>query len=89
MLAVESLSAQYEQAGGSPVQAVREASLTIPEGRFFTLLGPSGSGKTTLLRSIAGLEHPTRGEVVAGDTVVYSSARGVSSSDTAPLQSPR
>jgi iron(III) transport system ATP-binding protein len=77
MLAVESLSAQYEQAGGSPVQAVREASLTIPEGRFFTLLGPSGSGKTTLLRSIAGLEHPTRGEVVAGDTVVYSSARGV------------
>ena len=45
------------------VFAVREMNLTIPRGRFFTLLGPSGCGKTTTLRLIAGFETPTSGEV--------------------------
>ena len=39
------------------VQAVREVSLEIRDGEFFTLLGPSGCGKTTLLRMIAGFEQ--------------------------------
>jgi spermidine/putrescine transport system ATP-binding protein len=46
--------------------AVREASLTIRDGEFFSLLGPSGCGKTTLLRMIAGFESPTQGEVHYG-----------------------
>jgi spermidine/putrescine ABC transporter ATP-binding subunit len=46
-----------------PVQAVREASLSIARGEFFALLGPSGCGKTTLLRLIAGLELPTAGQI--------------------------
>lgn len=44
-------------------QAVREISLEIPQGEFFSLLGPSGCGKTTTLRMIAGFEHPTSGEI--------------------------
>jgi ABC-type Fe3+/spermidine/putrescine transport system ATPase subunit len=44
-------------------QAVKEVSLAIPRGSFFSLLGPSGCGKTTVLRMIAGFETPTRGEV--------------------------
>src|SRR5437660_3367274 len=43
--------------------AVREVSLAIPRGSFFSLLGPSGCGKTTTLRLIAGLETPTAGEI--------------------------
>jgi spermidine/putrescine transport system ATP-binding protein len=46
------------------VYAVREMNLSIPRGKFFTLLGPSGCGKTTTLRLIAGFETPTTGEVV-------------------------
>jgi ABC-type Fe3+/spermidine/putrescine transport system ATPase subunit len=43
--------------------AVRDASLSIPDGEFFSLLGPSGCGKTTLLRMISGLELPSSGEI--------------------------
>ena len=43
--------------------AVRDVSLTIAPGSFFTLLGPSGSGKTTTLMMVAGFAYPTRGEV--------------------------
>nr|WP_279237732.1 ABC transporter ATP-binding protein [Heliorestis acidaminivorans] len=45
-------------------------SLTINEGEFFTLLGPSGCGKTTLMRMIAGLEIPTRGEILLAGSPV-------------------
>ncbi len=50
--------------------AVNEVDLETREGEFLVFLGPSGSGKTTLLRMIAGLEHPTAGEILIGGKVV-------------------
>lgn len=47
--------------GGQTV--VRDLSLRIEDGEFFSLLGPSGCGKSTLLRMLAGLESPTSGEI--------------------------
>src|SRR5579863_3276894 len=44
-------------------RAVREVSLDIERGSFFSLLGPSGCGKTTTLRLIAGFETPSAGEI--------------------------
>lgn len=46
--------------------AVREVSLDIQPGEFFSLLGPSGCGKTTLLRMVAGFEQPDAGQVFIG-----------------------
>lgn len=46
---------------------VKDLSLSVGEGEFLTLLGPSGCGKSTTLRLIAGLEQPTRGQVLIGD----------------------
>lgn len=43
-------------------------SLSVPEGAFVGLMGPSGSGKTTLLNLIAGIDTPTSGRIVVGDT---------------------
>src|SRR6266851_4223447 len=45
------------------VLAVRDLTLAIPRGVFFSLLGPSGCGKTTTLRLIAGFEQPSDGAV--------------------------
>lgn len=44
-------------------EAVRELSLTINSGEYFTLLGPIGSGKTTTLMLLAGLVEPDEGEI--------------------------
>ena len=48
--------------------AVDDLSLIVPRGSFFALLGPSGCGKTTTLRMVAGLEQPTAGRILIGDT---------------------
>ena len=46
--------------------AIEDLSLTVEPGEFVSIVGTSGCGKTTLLRIIAGLEIPTRGEVLCG-----------------------
>ncbi len=60
------------------VVALDHVNLDIDPGTFLTLLGPSGCGKTTLLRCVAGLEDPDDGEIYIGNTLIYSSAKGVS-----------
>ena len=44
--------------------ALKDVSLDIERGAFFTLLGPSGCGKTTLLRAIAGFNPQDTGEIL-------------------------
>ena len=48
------------------VTAVRNVSLTIGAGEFFSFLGPSGCGKTTILRTISGFMEPTEGAIRIG-----------------------
>jgi len=46
------------------LEAVKDVSLSIDAGEFFTLLGPSGCGKTTILRMIAGFDAPDAGDIL-------------------------
>ena len=52
--------------GEEKVYALRDVNLDIARGEMVCLLGPSGSGKSTLLNALAGLEKPTKGEIVIG-----------------------
>jgi ABC-type multidrug transport system ATPase subunit len=44
--------------------ALRGVTAEFDAGRFHAILGDNGAGKTTLLRALAGLAHPTRGEIL-------------------------
>lgn len=50
--------------GKEIVTALDGVNLSVEEGEFIAILGTSGSGKTTLLNVAAGLEKPTRGDVI-------------------------
>jgi sulfate transport system ATP-binding protein len=58
VIEVEGVSKRYGDA-----EALRDVSVSVPDGSLTALLGPSGGGKTTLLRCIAGLETPDAGVV--------------------------
>ena len=57
-VALRQVSKTY--AGG--VVAVRDVSLTIPDGNLCVLVGPSGCGKSTLLHLLGGLDRDFEGE---------------------------
>ena len=51
------------QTNDGPIHALKGVDLTINKGDFVSFIGPSGCGKTTFLRVVAGLEHPTGGDI--------------------------
>jgi multiple sugar transport system ATP-binding protein len=68
-----------EKAFGAQI-ALKGIDLAIADGEFLVIVGPSGCGKSTLLRLIAGLEQPTKGDVlIEGQSALEASPaqRGV------------
>jgi len=50
--------------GDEKIIALNNINLNIGRSEFICLLGTSGSGKSTLLNMMAGLEKPTKGEII-------------------------
>lgn len=50
--------------GETKVRALNGVDFEIYKGEFCAIVGTSGSGKSTLLNMLAGLEKPTKGEIV-------------------------
>lgn len=67
MLVAKDLTKEY-QSGDHALAVLRDVSFEIPQGALVSIIGPSGSGKTTLLGLLAGLDTPSRGQVLY-DTV--------------------
>jgi len=53
------------------VDAVKSASVNIPEGEFTIIYGASGSGKSSLLNILSGLQKPTKGTLKFKETDLY------------------
>jgi putative ABC transport system ATP-binding protein len=70
LIRIRSVSKQYPTAAGS-FTALEDVSLTIGRGEFVAVIGESGSGKSTLLSLMAGIDRPSSGEVIVGDTAVH------------------
>jgi ABC-type sugar transport system ATPase subunit len=58
-LELRSLDKSFDQ-----TQVIHGVDLQVAHGEFVVFVGPSGCGKSTLLRMIAGLDVPTRGDLL-------------------------
>lgn len=64
---LDGLTRTYRSRAGT-VHALRGVTYVFQRGTFTAIMGPSGSGKSTLLQLAAGLDRPTGGRVLVGDT---------------------
>jgi branched-chain amino acid transport system ATP-binding protein len=62
MLEIAGLSTSY-----GAVQALKDVTISVPDGSITAVLGANGAGKTTLLRTITGMVRPKSGRVTFGD----------------------
>ena len=65
MLKINDLCVNYGM-----LEAVKNVSMEVPEGKVVSLLGANGSGKSTILKTVSGLKAPRQGEILFEDTKV-------------------
>lgn len=51
--------------------ALKGIDLAIDQGEFVSVVGKSGSGKSTLINMITGIDRPTSGQILIGDTAIH------------------
>ena len=59
MLSVNNISVGYKG-----LLAIRDVSFHVDQGEVVSLIGSNGAGKSTLLKTISGLLHPEKGEIL-------------------------
>jgi putative ABC transport system ATP-binding protein len=65
LVEIENVSKTYRN--HVEVRALRDVSLSLPQGAFAAVAGPSGSGKTTLLNLLGGLDRADQGSIRIGE----------------------
>jgi putative ABC transport system ATP-binding protein len=61
----------FESTAGT-FMALKGVDLQVHPGEFVSIVGKSGSGKSTLINMITGIDRPTAGKVMVGDTPVHT-----------------
>jgi ABC-type lipoprotein export system ATPase subunit len=70
LIEIRNIVKTYQTAAGA-FTALKGVNLQIDRGELVAIIGKSGSGKSTLMNMITGIDRPTSGEVLIGDTAVH------------------
>jgi putative ABC transport system ATP-binding protein len=71
LISLKNVTRHYKT-GERAVHALDGVSLEIARNEFVAVSGPSGCGKSTLIHLLAGLEHPTAGEIVVDGLALHT-----------------
>lgn len=74
-LSLKNVSYTYQAGTPFERQALFDVSLSIKEKSYTAIIGHTGSGKSTLMQLLNGLNLPTEGEVIVGDTHITSTSK--------------
>jgi NitT/TauT family transport system ATP-binding protein len=74
-LEVRNVRVAYDTVSGGRIEALKDVSITIPDGQFVVVIGRSGCGKSTLLNVVAGLLTPTSGGATLGGKPITKPGR--------------
>jgi putative ABC transport system ATP-binding protein len=75
LINLRQVSKVYKTAAGD-FEALKQVDLEVDRGEFVAVVGKSGSGKSTLINMVTGIDRPTAGEVLVGDTAVHTLNEG-------------
>ncbi|QHC65894.1 ATP-binding cassette domain-containing protein [Rathayibacter sp. VKM Ac-2759] len=75
MYTLTNVSKSYDGAK-TTVTALKNVTLSIPDGQMVAIQGPTGGGKSTLLQMLGALDRPTSGTVVLGEDEISSAGDG-------------
>jgi ABC-type lipoprotein export system ATPase subunit len=75
LIELHGLVKTYRSAAGD-FTALKGIDLEVDGGEFVAVIGKSGSGKSTLVNMITGIDRPTAGEILVGDTAIQTLKEG-------------
>ncbi len=75
LITLQNVVKTYATPAGS-FKALKGICLSIWKGELIAVVGKSGSGKSTLLNMLTGIDRPSSGEVIAGDTAIHRLTEG-------------